>query len=295
MTLEEITVATAERYLKKNKDNRTVRDKNVEYLATEMEEGRWVPGSGNPIKFDTKGHMFSGQHRCLAVIRSKKTIQEWVLRGASPKARMIDDVNSPKHAGDILRGLGFSHANIIAAVTRVVLGIEAYQEGVTKNLSPIGGNVKTPNAVVHAFVKVNDEDLQRAVDVAYLADRQELGILTPTSTFVGVAYCLLKRNGKRAEQFFEEVIRGVDLSADSAAYKLRKLLIKRKGQRREGAKGAGLASGYKAKIWLAALTIKAWNAWLYGDPVKSLRWQESEAFPKISARPRPHRRKGKKN
>lgn len=102
-----LTPELAAEWLEKNKMNRKLRDKRVNYLATEMAAGRWYLNGGTFV-FDTDGMMVDGQHRCHAVIKSGFSYAALVVRDVEPESRIsIDDPLRRTFADDLeMNGMG---------------------------------------------------------------------------------------------------------------------------------------------------------------------------------------------
>ena len=62
LSIEEIDATVAEEWLSCNTWNRKISDRLILTYAETMKEGAWVL-NGEPIIFDEKGRLQSGQHR----------------------------------------------------------------------------------------------------------------------------------------------------------------------------------------------------------------------------------------
>ena len=93
----------------------------VDTYATDMMDNRWVEGTGDFIRFNTKGQMIDGQHRCLAVIRSGVTINVDVLEGLSDKVYFVLDKGKKRTVADTVGGKN-SNARAAVAKTMILLG-----------------------------------------------------------------------------------------------------------------------------------------------------------------------------
>lgn len=86
---------------KHNKGNRNIRPKNVERLARLMKGGHWKCKRGTmPLKFDTEGFLFGGQHRLEAVIIADMTVYFNVMLDLDADLRDIEDDVSPHQNQD---------------------------------------------------------------------------------------------------------------------------------------------------------------------------------------------------
>lgn len=84
-----------------NMGNRNIRPQNVERLARLMKGGHWKCKRGTmPLKFDTNGLLFGGQHRLEAVIIADMTVYFNVLLDLDPDLRDIEDDVAPHQNQD---------------------------------------------------------------------------------------------------------------------------------------------------------------------------------------------------
>lgn len=100
--------------------NRPVKDTRVDQYVMEMQLGKWV-NTGERILFDASGNMVSGQHRCLAVIKSGVTIEVDMKFGLPVEYRDFVDTGCVRSSVDILRLTGDRDA---AYHTKVVNGVK---------------------------------------------------------------------------------------------------------------------------------------------------------------------------
>jgi hypothetical protein len=75
-----ITPGMAKRCLAKNEQNRRINQQWVNFLAAEMEAGRFVT-SPHGIVFDLEGKLIDGQHRLAAIVQSNLPQEMWVAQG----------------------------------------------------------------------------------------------------------------------------------------------------------------------------------------------------------------------
>jgi hypothetical protein len=83
-------------------------------------------------------------------------------------------------------------------------------------------------------------------------------------------------NRDLADSFVNDVTKGIDLNPESPAYLLRERLIANR-----------VSKSKLPYIELAALYVKAWNAYVLGKTVRVLGWRrrQGEKFPEIEAAP----------
>lgn len=99
----EVTPAIAETLLQyHNAVNRPIKQTRVDQYAMEMILDQWV-NNGERFLFDSSGNLISGQHRCLAIVKSGKTIYVDMKFGIPPEVRDTEGNGAPRSAADIVR------------------------------------------------------------------------------------------------------------------------------------------------------------------------------------------------
>ncbi len=272
--VETINPAKARTYLASNGENRRVSRKTVLKYADAMRKGQWSL-TGEPIIFDRSDRLMDGQHRLHACIESGTSFQSVVMRGIDSTSFVDINTGRTRSPGDVLYIAGYSRGKLAAAAIKVIWGMEAMENDANVNsLRKIG--VTRQDLI--AFMEEHEEELGEAVSVV---DGDGKDILRPPSLFVGLRYRFGRANRLRAQEFFDALSTGADLSSSSPIWKLRSLLIKELGAK----------NLRHSNEWKAAITIKAWNAWLRGKDVRQLRWREDEDWPRIYEKMKPQRRR----
>lgn len=99
--LELITVEKAKQFLEHNTSNRPVNDAHVNNLAAEMMRNNFHV-TGEAIKFSIDGDLLDGQHRLLAIVKSGKPQEMFVVRNLSAQSFKYMDTNRTRSASDVL-------------------------------------------------------------------------------------------------------------------------------------------------------------------------------------------------
>lgn len=84
-----------------------------------MKDGEWLV-SPDAIAFDFSGRLINGQHRLKAIVNSGETVTCLVVWNLPPEAFKIADVGVKRTGGDVLRIEGFKNPEELAAVCRLV-------------------------------------------------------------------------------------------------------------------------------------------------------------------------------
>jgi hypothetical protein len=115
-----VSPTKAKKWLKKNHENRPLRENQVSRYAKLMEESEWIT-SPDAIAFDTEGRLINGQHRLEAVVESGQTIEDALVVWGLPKdAFKIADVGAKRTAADVLHIEGFKHPQEMGAIMKLV-------------------------------------------------------------------------------------------------------------------------------------------------------------------------------
>lgn len=126
--LETVTPEIARELLKNNTRNRKVREAHVDFLASEMANGRWHPTS-ETIGISEEGQIVDGQHRLLAILQSGCTLELWVARDVPMSAQDYTDVGCSRTVADQLHlSDGVKDANLVVGATRTIISLSCYYQ-----------------------------------------------------------------------------------------------------------------------------------------------------------------------
>lgn len=271
-SVETITPAKAAEYLAKSGPNRNPISAVLDRYVRDLREGRWEV-TGQPIIFSTQGKLLDGQHRLLACVEADRPITTLVVRGVSPSAFAKMDIGRSRTAGDVLSASNFNHAKLIAAAARALIGLEMVED---KGASPakVRWNQNVTHTQIRDYARKHKEALYTAVEEVYSHGPEARSLLRPASVFVAMRVRLGRANETRAKEFFHALVSGADMEEGDPRLLLRNTLMRVNADKH-------LKRG---NAWKAAVLIKAWNAYLNDQEIKSLRWKDSEGLPKIRAR-----------
>jgi hypothetical protein len=269
--LETITPKKAEKLLEGNTFNRRLREGHVLWLAQQIENDDWAE-TGESIKIASDGTIIDGQHRLHAIILANKSIRTLVCYNVPKSAQPLVDTGKTRTPADVLSMHGITNPMRVAAAIRTIINTgeipvdEADYASFSKR--------KIPHAVVLRFAQEHNEALQEAVTALREADGPSL--CRPPSTFVATYFILHQKNARKCREFFELVCSGEDTAENSPIKRLRSVLmheLANTNRRRT-----------RHKLWYIGLTAKAWNAWLRGDEIRRLTFNDNENWPRIRAR-----------
>lgn len=232
-----VTPSIASEWLAANLKNRNIGQQAVAALARDMVAGDWH-FTGEPIKFDCFGNLIDGQHRLMAVIRAKKSIEFVVLRGLQPIAQDFMDSGRKRSTADMLTLRGHANASLLASTAR--FGV-LLSRGHDIN----GGGTNVTKAEIAAYID-DTPDLGDAVSSA--GTIQKYLPFSPTS--LAYSWMVLNRVDKiEAAAFFDSLAN----NATGGKGDPRNALLRRMNS----AKRSGESLGRGEQV---SFIIRAWNA-----------------------------------
>jgi hypothetical protein len=159
-----ITPSMAEHYLSKNVMNRSVSLRLVDKYAHDMENNDWELNHQG-IAFYEDGSVADGQHRLLAIIKSRKTIHMMVTTGLKKPSAVTIDVGRKRSVADGIQIGGLSdwvgkrHISLITQIAdpirlspqATVDWLEGMEESAKFSVDVFSANKRAlVNAVLHA-------------------------------------------------------------------------------------------------------------------------------------------------
>lgn len=229
----------------------------VEMYARDMAAGQWRPDVA-PICFDWNSVRLDGQHRLLAVIRFGQPVWMDVKRDMDPADWPFFDKGRKRGFGVTLRSE--KHTNV-AMKAAVATWLHRYAREDMFGTSPISDSEKYAALARHPFVT----EASSAVMAA-----PERSIRLSAMAFVYTV--ALEHDEPLARRFFALVSTGVGFeSSDHPAYLLRKKLIENRTTSRK-----------QRQVYVAAIVVKAWNAFARGQTLRQLKQKPGDVFPQIA-------------
>lgn len=239
--VETITPEIAKTMLGENVNNRRISRDNVNLFAREIRNGEWR-FNGEAIKFGKDGRLLDGQHRLLAVIAADKPLTTLVIRGLEDETQQTMDSGKTR-----------------TLYLADQLGMEAAAQN---DLKPTRGEI----------ISFIDQTPQLAdVLAASRAFRSQSGDMLTSSMFTSLWWTFAHIDTDEANRFFTSLASGANLQADDPILILRNTLMAQPHK-------AG-RSTRDNRVRIAALTIKAWNKWRKGKPLRQLKFSAGESFP----------------
>lgn len=260
-----ISPETAAAWLQRNTSNRPLRKSLIKRYSRDMAHGSWHM-TGESIKFDRDGNLIDGQHRLLAIIDAGITVECFVMYGIDPSAFRVMDSGDSRKAKDVLHQLGYVSTKELAATATALRRFDALG-----HFGYSGGLDHPTKSEIIAYV----EDHPELMDIVrmHATGTARIPGLRP-SLQASLAYLFRRTDAEDCDAFFDALRRGANLHEHSPILMLRNRLIENAATSRKMTANE-----------VAAITIKAWNAWREGRHIRQLSWRKGganpEAFPQI--------------
>lgn len=242
-----LTPALADVLIEHNSGNRPLRIAKLAQYVDDIQNDRWE-FNGETIIISREGLMNNGQHRSYAVQETQIGIPVLFVFGVDRNTRKTVDTGANRGPHDQLSADGFAQPTTMAAIARFILSYENNEGSGFANLNRISGPDVYERARGDALV--ND-----AACYPY-KHGSKAKRLAPPSVMGFCYYEFMKISEQDAKTFLDQVVTGVGLAADSAAYVTREKLLELSGLHRE------------QKI---ELLFRGFVAYRRGKPIKSLR------------------------
>lgn len=255
----EITPDMARDWLGFNTHNRPLRARVVAAYADDMRNGDWQ-WNGESVKFGEDGVLLDGQHRLAAIADADVTVRMLVVRGLPNYTQDTVDGGVKRKFSDVLLLRGERLAVGLAALIRRVAIWES------TGMVAARANHAPTNAQMLQVLEKYPWLRELNASASLIATRCAL----PASI---IGFCMWRFSSlPDAEEditfFFQRLGDFQGLAKGDAIYELRK-----------AAENSRSVRGQRSEVFLAAITIKAWNAYRAGKPVGMLVFKSGGARP----------------
>lgn len=242
-------------------EQRKIRPRHVEKLATDMTDGRFKVSPDAILRIC--GKLANGQHRLEAVVQSGTKQTFIVMESNDKELYKVIDAGLKRLVQDSLISMPYSHN--IPSIARWVIGYEK------------GTNIRGA-----AEPSKTNRDMTQSAMIEYCVDNQE--VLIEAAQFVsslwletrllsfsigGAIYCIAasRQQLDKAKLFLTAVY--LD-GGDNAAGDLRNRLIQMRGKRTKEKQG-----------YIFGIVLKAFKSYCNGTRPGVLKWAVDEALPTI--------------
>lgn len=265
-----LTPGVAKRFLASNTNNRKINPLVVNDYVGIIESGEWKL-NGEAIVFSETGVLLNGQQRCIAVMKSGKSIQTLVVYGVKQDAITTYDNGRKRSVGDAFTILNVPNANVVAATIGVYLNLK---KGLSVKSTSTGGNrqrLGITSASRYNIYLEHEKLIIKSINVASLCYK-EVKFYT-TSFMAGVTMYLVLEKGhsfQKVASFWNQIHMIAGYDPVPATTSLRRILLKYLGGRDR------ISNNHKM-----AITIKAWNLYVRGLSSKMLKYNDTEQMPEF--------------
>lgn len=245
-SVEDVSPALADEWLKTMIENRPLRETRVFKYARDMEAGRWVQ-SAQPIKFDTHGSLIDGQHRLQAVTLARKTVKMEVARNVPASAVAVLDEGGPRTPADVLAIMGSRYsmdlASALSTAWRVLSG-QLYAGG--RALPSRQELLRLNAAIGEELVEI----IKMIRDGENFSGAKTRRNYLPAGALAGLAFCFRRASMGKADAFVQACDSWLQLPNDHPVVALQTRLLNEKTRR---VKTVDQQGRY-------ALIVRAWNS-----------------------------------
>lgn len=284
----EVTPQIASRLLTVNTANRNPKDRNIPTYASSMARGKWDCGTGTigvQVRDDKSLKLNDGQNRCIACIKAGKTFRTLLYLSPNKTVQMNTDLHGKRTLADTLGIYGYKNVNKLAAIIATLNALDngapvhiVIGGGGTSKAIPVdelGGIICIPsnNDYMDYFQK-NEQRALELLDKVMFYRRWFEEYSFTTAIFTALHETFMKADSTSTIDFFDRFFKGIGENETDPVVILRRTLVEAKHK----SQNSKLPPKY-----VAAITIKAWNAYQDGRSIKQLRFtpggSNPEAFP----------------
>ena len=248
-----------------NTGNRPVLKANVERFRAILQAKRWQ-NTGEPVIVSREGVLNDGQHRLMAIKASGSTVELDVRLGVPREAFYATGFGKRRSTSDVLGVEGYSNTSCQASIARLLRAYDTGQMGTVRQTT------LEPEEALR-IIEGND-------NIPHVAARIQRFASFPPCRCGGFGFPLVvaarQLPMERIFEFAALVVSGLAQDEGSPTYRLHQKLGDMRTRRER-----------TSQIDLAALTIRAWNAWITGGTLQPMRLIDSDRT--LAGFPRPRR------
>lgn len=268
------TPERAKAALENNTHNRRVNQMSINVLADTMSRGFWDPNVSK-INFDENMILSDGQHRLITAGKTGTTIRTLVTVGLTPQAQTVTDRRGNRQLGDDLEMNHVQNARRAAALTRICCYLEdgaSVSQMINWNDRTTG---KFSDRALLDYYTANKDRISRYCSLSQSVYKRVHELKVPGKVINILTVAFDQVNETDAWTFWKRLGGGVYETETDPIRLLRIRLVN----------NANSTTNKLTKHIVAALIIKAWNAFERGEMVKQLKYTAGgtrpEPFPEI--------------
>lgn len=266
-SIERVTPEMAKQWLGMNHRNRKLSDAVVRRLAGALGRGEWMI-STDAIGLDSDDGVVNGQHRLQMVIETGQPVDMLVLRNVDPNIIRVIDQGVSRSFTQLLQmdGRYTNEATISGGVEWIYKVINDLEKTCPTALKP---TVPQLLELFEAHPSIT-ESVNAALEVAKLGFNRSIA--------TGLHYLMASVDPDAADEFFDRLATGLDVSEGDPVYVVREMIIA------NAKKEKGKEPTYVVAAWI----VKAWEATRNGEvsSVRTIKWvhtgSRAKPYPKVS-------------
>lgn len=254
--------------LQYNTNNRKVQKPEVERIAGDLQSGRFVDRVAD-VRVSTSGVLLDGQHTLLAIVESGVPAICTVHRNAQEQEWSVIDSGTKRTVGQSLSRMGHPNAADLGTLAHYVL----VQRSTGYPAVAADGRVFSRTLSSSRIIEYADSHVEELLPYIRQAQRRVKDKpFMPRCWVAAMAVALSDSHDDLGPLFMEQVF-GETETSDAMPTLLRERLSAIAMKSREHRPGVAV---------LLAMYIKAFNAYVSGREIKTLKWAPHEEFPQIT-------------
>lgn len=236
----------AKKMLVFNEGNRPFKLWRAKQISAQLRTGEFLT-THQGIAFDWNGHLIDGQHRLWALDDTGITQELQVTWNAAPATFIAIDNGTARSGGDVFAVAGYANSTTVSATARH--GV-AYLRGAK---TMVGGGSRVDSAARLSFAQARP-GIEDAVRIGV----QIKTACSMTASAAAAAHLLVDDASPNVDKsdWIEGLKSGANIDSGDPRLALRNALLT-PGRMKDG-------------VYLMALYIKAWNAYVTGKTIKKL-------------------------
>lgn len=273
---EIISPSVAQLYLGMNTHNRPVKTKRIEGYAIEMASGRWR-ANGEAIKFSSSNKLLDGQNRLHAIIKANVSVTILVVRGLDDTDQETMDIGANRSLSDVLALRGELSTHALAATIR---SLWLWDDAINSGRKFVGSTTRNIPGMTHsALLEYFGANAEQCRELVAKSRSVRDAFPVPASLLAPLIREMDKVDAGDSTDFFDRIKKMIpsphNYGENDPLVQLQKAIVR-------------IRSNSKVtynNTEIAALIVKAWNAYRDGVPISQLQWRSGgkspEAFPEI--------------
>jgi hypothetical protein len=237
----ELTPSLAKLLLSYNANNRTIRKPKLTAYISDLNEGRWSL-NGESLIISTCGYLNDGQHRCLAVMKTGKSMKTLITFGIERATRDTVNQGVARGLADYLTMGGMKNATATGAAAKIIMAYER-SGGEHLNFTEV-----ITSAEAKIFIAGNAR-LEQSICLA-ISWRKTMDSRVAASIMAFCHYTFSKIDTNDADKFMHQLAWGENIGPAYPAFVCRERL---------------LSMGRSSRGQKTEIIFRAWNAYRRGQ------------------------------